>query len=163
MYLIRRLLLGLVVLLFVTGIVVAFLPMFVPEADAIFQTTLCPSGSEVIRREQSANDGGIRVTYQCEDAQGVRAEPSILPFIVLYSAWCWLPLIPIVVLLLLPRAKRPETVSIVQTATPISAISSGDSLANKLKQLEEAYQAGLLTEAQYQQAKQEVLDNLTGN
>ncbi len=160
MPLIRRILLWLVVLLSILGVVVAFLPMFVPEIDAVFQTTLCPAESTVIRRDQSVNDGGIRVTYQCEDAQGVRTEPSILPFIVLYSAWCWLPLVPIVLLLILPLSKKQKSANKVKAT--ISTHTSGDSLANKLQELEEAYQAGLLTDILYQQAKQEVLDNHPG-
>jgi predicted RNA-binding protein associated with RNAse of E/G family len=50
---------------------------------------------------------------------------------------------------------------VLKPIAPLSTSPSGDSLASKLKQLEEAYQAGLITEAQYQQAKQEVLDNHT--
>jgi hypothetical protein len=175
----RGCLLLLVILGFVVGIFVAFVPFLVPEVATAMDPFICPGDETVTLRQRPSYRGGVNISFECVGVEGASSEPAFIVYLVLFMAWCWIPIVPFILLLLsggLSLRSRLQSGGMIITlpsnlnsgGTPIGGGNpfggsnpSNLSLKDRLQQLEDAYNAGLLTREQYDQAKQNVLDSLS--
>ncbi len=104
----KQLLRWLVLLAFVVGMMMAFVPFLIPDVARVFDPLICPKPDESVTITQgSFSGGGIRMAFQCVNADGVGVDAWIVPYVVFFSAWCWLPLLPIILLTIITR-RKPE-------------------------------------------------------
>jgi hypothetical protein len=176
----RGCLLLLVIVGFIAGIGLAFIPFLVPEVAAAMDPLICPAEDETVTlRQRPSYRGGVNISFECIDAEGAASEPAFAVYLVLFMAWCWIPIVPFILLIIsggLSLRSRIQSGGLIITLP--SNINSGGgtllggvnpsgganlSLKDRLQQLEDAYHAGLLTGDQYEQAKQKVLDSLSGD
>jgi hypothetical protein len=167
----------LVIIGFVAGIFIAFIPFVVPEVALKLDPIICPGNEIVDIHTEPARDGGTSFSFVCVNDAGRVSEPNFVIYLILFTAWIWVPFIPFVLLMLsggFPRGRstlvtldvgniagRPATFTSSNVSMGGMSGSANTTLKEKLQQLEEARNAGLLTEDQFERARQSVLDNLT--
>jgi hypothetical protein len=95
----RKLLILLTLTAFIGGIALAFLPFNNPDVANALAPLICPDGGTVGMASEAAVDGGINTSFTCTGADEIAAEAGFLPYLVLFSAWCWLPLLPALILI----------------------------------------------------------------
>lgn len=100
-----RLLLIVTILFFLIGIGLAFVPFIMPEVAQAMAPLICPAGSTVNVNQAAASRGGISFTFGCIAPDGSESDAGFLPYLVLFTAWCWLPLIPGTLLIIGQRAR----------------------------------------------------------
>jgi hypothetical protein len=159
----QRILLYLIVMLFVAGFAVAFVPFLVPGVAQALDPLICPGDETIALHQQSAARGGVNITFRCVDAEGNSREVGFAPYLILFTAWCWLPLIPGVLWVVSVRLQGDQSPQTASPAISTAARKANSTLTEKLQQLEDAYKAGLITQEQYEKSKQDLLDNLTGS
>lgn len=97
----KRLLFWLTIFAFIVGFASAFVPFLVPSVTTALDPLICP-GDEVVQvNQQNAQRGGVLLTFRCLSSDGIATEAGILPYLVLFSAWCWMPLIPAILLVIM--------------------------------------------------------------
>jgi MFS family permease len=101
----KRLLLWLIIVTFILGFASAFVPFLVPSVTSALDPLICPGDETVQVNQQNAQRGGVLLTFRCVNSDGIATDAGILPYIVLFSAWCWMPLIPAILLIFLLRTK----------------------------------------------------------
>lgn len=103
----KMILWSLVLLAFIFGIAIAFAPFVIPDLARQLDPLICPNPDETVNIVQtSTSSGGIRMTFECVNPDGVSSDASVLAYVVLFSAWCWLPLLPITLLIIWNRIAR---------------------------------------------------------
>jgi hypothetical protein len=140
-----------------------------PFTQKIYEPLLCPEGSEIGTDTATQTDlrGTVTAFYLvCTGPDGKRDDVTGKLFIGL----CGAPLIGglLLVLGLSGGGKQPTPTTYVTTGTPIDTISpsprprvsGGSSLSDRLRELEAAYDEGLLTRDEYEEQKQRLLDNM---
>lgn len=95
----RKLLILLTLTALIGGIALAFLPFSNPDVANALAPLICPDGGTVGTASRSAVEGGTSASFTCTGADEIEAEAGFLPYLVLYSAWCWLPLLPALILI----------------------------------------------------------------
>lgn len=103
----KKILRLLILVAFIFGIAIAFAPFVIPDLARQLDPLICPNPDAMVDIIQtSASGGGIRMSFECVDAEGIRSDASILAYIVLFSAWFWLPLLPMILLIIWERISR---------------------------------------------------------
>lgn len=201
----------------VLAVVVPLVMAFVPQADALTQSIMCPAGTTLERDESPASDGGTSISFYCVGKDGERTSADG-PFAVIIIVLVMLPFLFTMLLVMASVGKfgtggvvlPPGSVSVQTFTTPefqamtaelarlkqdfhagrISASefqaqatalaqraglnnadvsmdvqvrgAAGGTLADRLRQLQDAYDAGLLTRDEFDQRRQALLDQLSG-
>jgi hypothetical protein len=154
-------------------------PIFVPGILTVAQPLLCPDGQITSQNESRTDNSGTMTTYyaRCVSSTG---EVRPLDQFQTLAATTGLLCIPMIIIVGIPLAllMRPAKV---EDALGAGVFGSGQIQPNpalqrqpgsmpdanqtnlnaKLKQLEEAYRAGLITDAEYNQRRKEILDHFT--
>jgi hypothetical protein len=109
-----RFLVLVVFVLFIAGIVIVAVPIVFPNTAPWFAPVLCPDGGEVAVREipsqlPSSRGGSSSpsLVLVCVDEDGRDSSLGMLGSLLLYTAWLWMPLIPLLMLVaILIRRRR---------------------------------------------------------
>jgi len=106
----KRLLFWLTIFAFIIGFASAFVPFLVPSVTTALDPLICPGAETVQVNQQSAQRGGVLLTFRCVNSDGIAKDAGILPYFILFSAWCWMPLIPSILLIILVfrSSSKPE-------------------------------------------------------
>ncbi len=160
-----RFLVLLIIVLFIAGIALAFVPFLVPEAGQALAPIICPDGGTVETRQSPSTRGGVSLTFVCVDKGGRESEANLLAYVLLFSAWCWLPLIPeiLLVMTVIGRARTRAATQVPNIAEQVvkgAARGQQFNLTDKLQQLEDARTAGKITNDDYHAAKKALLKSL---
>lgn len=160
-----RLLVLMIVVLFIGGIAMTFVPFFIPEAAQALAPIICPDGGTVEPRQIPSSRGGISISYVCVDERGRESEGSPLGYLLLFTGWCWLPLIPAVLLIfaMIGRSRARAAAQVPNVAEQVvkgAARGQQFNLTDKLQQLEDARSAGKITNDDYHNAKKALLRDL---
>lgn len=166
----RRLLGYLTILFFILGIILPFALSLVPGFANVFEPIFCPSEEETLYLdEQMVYSGRINIQFQCVDEAGNRRDAGPI-FAVFAFAWCWMPLLPLIGLIALsPTPEKPVEGSelsggfvTMPQSTSSARMPANIDLTTRLAELKKAFDAGLITQAEYDQSRQDLLDKYTG-
>lgn len=164
----RKLLIFLAVLCIVLGPVM-LVTVLSPLTQGIYEPLICPEGSELVTEttvQQDLRGTVIGFTPICTSPNGESVDVTGKMFI----GFCGAPLIGglLLVLGMSGGGKQPTPTTYVTTGMPVDTISpsprprvsGGSSLSERLKELEAAYDEGLLTRDEYEEQRQRLLDNV---
>lgn len=159
-----RLLVFLIIILFIVGIALAFVPFLVPQVAQALTPILCPDGGAVKTIESPSSRGGVSLSFQCVEGRNT-SEANPIGYLLLFTAWCWLPLIPeiLLVMALISRGRARAATQVPNVAEQVikgSARGQPFNLTDKLQQLEDARSAGKITDDEYRRAKVALLRDL---
>jgi hypothetical protein len=76
------------------GIAFSYSPFYVPSVAQALAPMICPQGGTVESVREPNAAGSVDLSFVCVDAQGRESDESPFAYLVLFTAWCWLPLIP---------------------------------------------------------------------
>lgn len=133
--------------------------------DDLLTGVLCQPNERLQREQYSypAQDGGIMFSMNvaCVDREGRGRDINDLWTIVSMISFC-LPFGAGVLLIITGLTRRAgQVVTVAQTAVtvPVPAAAQGKSLADRLRELQQAHEAGLLTDTEYERLRREILDS----
>ncbi len=168
-----RFLLFLGITLFFAVMLAALIPLVFPEVMGFAGSLLCTGGEQAVvdRTEFSDRHGtGFILTVDCLGPEGRRRTLDTFT-VILVEIGLFTP--PSLLLGLLGMAWLRRVVRTASQAEPMSPTSqpiiltastsmrppqASESLADKLRQLEEAYRAGLITPDEYDRERKKILD-----
>lgn len=143
----------------------AFVPFLVPEAAQALAPINCPDGGTVETRQIPSMREGISATFVGVDGRGRESDASVLGYLLLFTGWFWLPLLPALLLMFafIGRGCARAATQVPNLAEQIvkGAVRGQQfNLTDKLQQLGDAYAAGKITDEEYQRAKTALLKSL---
>lgn len=148
--------------LFLALMFAALVPLAVTDIYSMTDPVICPEDDlQAVPRKEHFSDRhgtGFTLHVECVDENGkvVKSNVEGLAFLTLAGA-AFVPLSVLFSLwMLIPGKSSPDQISILQMSSQESTPSSG--LAGKLHELDEARKAGLITDEEFDQKKQELLD-----
>jgi hypothetical protein len=154
------------VALFLALMFAALVPLAVTDIYSMTDPVVCPEDDlQAVPRKEHFSDRhgtGFTLHVECVDEDGkvLKSNMEGLAFVTIAGA----AFVPIFVLMffwmLIPRKSSPVELSDLQTSPQEERAPSGGKpgLTGKLEELAEARDAGLITEEEYDQKKQELLD-----
>lgn len=153
------------VALFIALMIGALLPLAVTDIYRLTDPVVCPEDDlhAVPRKEHFSDRHGTGFTLHvdCVDENGKAVEKASvgLAFVTIAGA-AFVPIFLLVFFsMLIPAKSLPEEQSILQMSSQEKPPpSKQSSLTGKLEELAEARDAGLITDEEYNQKKQELLD-----
>lgn len=160
--------LRLIALLFVLAGPALLITSLMRSTQKFYEPVYCPEGTElgtdvVVQNDVRGNTTGFYLTCYDRHGRGTDATPKVL------VGFCGAPIIGGLLLVLSFLGGESPATAVPVGATPEPSSKSypqpttGDkdaSLSDRLKQLEDAYQGGLLTQSEFEEQKQRLLDNL---
>jgi hypothetical protein len=138
------------------------------STQGIYESYYCPEGTEigtetVVQNDVRGNTTGFYITCYDKNGRGTDVSPKVL------VGFCGAPIIGGVLLGLSLLGGGSSSTTVPTGTTPDlsgkshSQPATGDkdaSLSDRLKQLEDAYREGLLTQSEFEEQKQRLLDSL---
>jgi hypothetical protein len=138
------------------------------STQGIYESYYCPEGTEigtetVVQNDVRGNTTGFYLRCYDKNGRGKDATPKVL------VGFCGAPIIGGLLLFLTFSGGESSSTTVPIGTTPEPSGKShpgpaaGDkdaSLSDRLKQLEDAYKEGLLTESEFEEQKQRLLDSL---
>jgi hypothetical protein len=157
---VRKLLIAILVFSVIVDIGFFISTFIVPE---VYEPYVCNEGETLETRSRETSDGTSTNLY-CVDREGVAKDVTVkllIPFMAIIFGAPFL--IALVAKGSSKSAPSPIAAPVFNQATnQPDKEGDGETLMDKLKSLQQAHTMGLITEKDYEKAKQELLDNLTG-